>query len=99
MPSIHQNILPLLYPFNDWSQSDIFRITTDYINVEQKQTRNLQKAENEGRGVREATWDDIKGQGVKRQGEVFWILHVHMDMRGDSAFWGSAATQVILPTA
>lgn len=48
--------------------------------------------------MREATWDVIKGQGVKRQGEVFWILHVHMDMGGDSAFWESAATRVILPS-
>lgn len=48
----------------------------------------LQKAQNGGEGVREATWDVIKEQGGERQGGVFWILHVDIDTGGESAFWG-----------
>lgn len=46
--------------------------------------KELQKAQN---GVREATLDVIKEQGG-RQGGVFWILHVDMEMGGKSAIWG-----------
>lgn len=78
---IKKNSAEQVFPFQ--CQYDITQNSTTLAMFDKDTQVKLQKAQNGGEGVKEATWDVIKkerGREVERQGGVFWILHVDMDM-------------------